>query len=141
MNEHFHGSTRNPVTRNTAVKLHIEINGKTYEVEYDTEDEESGSSAPSTRRAQSLILPTSKMPTAETGSSDESKVFRSPVAGIVTRIDVAPGQRVQAGEILILVEAMKMENSLTAGSSATVASVEVEVGQTVKAGQIAIVFE
>lgn len=123
------------------MKLHIEIDGKTYEVEYDAEDEKSGSSALSTHPAQSLILPTSQEPGAETGGTEESKIFRNPVAGIVTRIDVAPGQRVQPGEVLMVVEAMKMENSLAASISGIVASVKVEVGETVKAGQIAIVFE
>lgn len=123
------------------MKLHIEIDGKTYEVEYDTEDEKSCSSTLSFHRAQSLTLPPSKDPSAETGGIEESKVFRNPVAGIVARIDVAPGQRVQDGEILMVVEAMKMENTLTASSSATVASVEVKVGETVKARQIAITFE
>lgn len=121
------------------MKLHVVIDGKTYEVEYDTADE-AVFSASSLNRSQSLILPEPGEQDGDTGI-DESKVFRNPVAGIVTRIHVEPGQRVEARQILMVVEAMKMENSLAANSPATVASVKVKAGDTVKVGQIAIEFE
>jgi methylmalonyl-CoA carboxyltransferase 1.3S subunit len=121
------------------LKLHVVIDGKTYEVEYDTA-EETFFSTSSLNRAQSIILP---VPGEQNGDSgiDESKVFRNPVAGIVTRIHVEPGQRVEALQVLMVVEAMKMENSLAANGPATVASVKVKAGDTVKVGQIAIEFE
>ncbi len=126
------------------MKVHIEIGGKVYEVDYDNlEDVLSSSNHPaaSTNRAQSIVLPTPPEPSSETSGIDESKVFRNPVAGIVTRINVEPGQLVQAGEILMVVEAMKMENSLAAAGSAKVVSVQVKLGESVKVGQIAIEFE
>ena len=123
------------------MKLHIEIDSKTYEVEYDTAGDNSSSPAPSINRAQSMVLPTSEQQTAGTSEIDDRKVFRNPVSGIVARINVQPGQLVQSGEILMVVEAMKMENSLTASGSVTVASVNVKAGETVKVGQILIEFE
>jgi biotin carboxyl carrier protein len=131
---------RGASTRSNLVKLHIEIDEQTYEVEYDTADEQLSSSTPSINRAQSILLPTSPEQNGEI-AIDESKVFRNPVAGVVTRIHVKPRQVVQAGEILMVVEAMKMENSLTASRSAIVASVKVKIGETVKLGQIIIEFE
>ena len=63
------------------------------------------------------------------------------MAGIVTRVHVEPGQSVQSGDILLVVEAMKMENNLASPAGAKVKLVTVKVGDTVKAGQILIEFE
>jgi biotin carboxyl carrier protein len=63
------------------------------------------------------------------------------VAGIVTRIDVEPGEAVQEGEIVVVVDAMKMENILTAAATSKVSAVKVKVGDPVKLGQILIEFE
>jgi methylmalonyl-CoA carboxyltransferase 1.3S subunit len=127
------------------LKRQIVIDGKTYEVEYDPTDENSSPSAPSAssvERPQSLVLPTPPVPGSSGPSDiDESKVCRSPVAGIVARITVEAGQSVEAGEIVVVVDAMKMENNLTAAAAAKVSSVEVKVGDTVKVSQIVVEFE
>ena len=123
------------------MKLRIVIEGKTYDVEYEPAD--SSPAAPSAiDRIQSLVLPTPTGPgSAGAPDVDESKIGRSPVAGIVTRVHVEPGQSVQSGDILLVVEAMKMENNLASPAGAKVKLVTVKVGDTVKAGQILIEFE
>ena len=124
------------------MKLQIVIDGKTYEVEYDTSGEHTSASAPPLERVQSLVLPTPRSPgTTGAADIDESKLLRSPVAGIVARINVKAGQSVQAGDILVVVEAMKMENNLSAESAGRVKSVKVEAGDTVKVNQIVVEFE
>ena len=124
------------------MKRQIVINGKTYEVEYDATDENTSPSAPPMEPAQSIVLPTPLVPGSfQPSEVDESKLCRSPVAGIVARVNVAVGQSVQAGEIVVVVEAMKMENNLAAAAAAKVNSVKVKVGDTVKASQIVVEFE
>jgi methylmalonyl-CoA carboxyltransferase 1.3S subunit len=124
------------------LKRQIVINGKTYEVEYDATDENSSPSSPSIKPAQSIVLPTPQVPRSSGAPDiDESKVCRSPVAGIVARVNVEAGQSVQAGEIVVVVEAMKMENNLAAAVAAKVNSVKVKVGDTVKVSQIVVEFE
>jgi len=59
----------------------------------------------------------------------------------VASVNVAVGQSVQAGEIVVVVEAMKMENNLAAAVAAKIDSVKVKVGDTVKASQIVVEFE
>lgn len=129
------------------MKVRIEIDGKTYEVEYDNSEGNPPGANPSSdpraaERVQSLVLPTPQGP-GSAGSSDidESKVCRSPVAGIVSRIAVEVSQSVQGGDIVLVAEAMKMENNITAPGDAKVKAIHVKAGDTVKAGQILIEFE
>jgi acetyl-CoA/propionyl-CoA carboxylase biotin carboxyl carrier protein len=58
----------------------------------------------------------------------------SPMQGTIIKIAVAEGQRVSAGEVIVVLEAMKMEQPLTAHKDGTVTGLSVEVGQTVSAG-------
>jgi acetyl-CoA/propionyl-CoA carboxylase biotin carboxyl carrier protein len=54
--------------------------------------------------------------------------------GTIVKIVAAEGQAVQAGETVVVLEAMKMEQPLTAHKAGTVSELAVEVGQTVSAG-------
>jgi len=54
--------------------------------------------------------------------------------GTIIKIAVAEGQRVSAGDVIVVLEAMKMEQPLTAHKDGTVTGLAVEVGQTVSAG-------
>jgi len=124
------------------LKLQIVIDGKTYEVEYDTAEESTSASGPTIERAQSIVLPTAQGPALPgTTDIDESKLCRSPVAGIVARVNVQPGQSVRSGDVLVVVDAMKIENNLAAASAARVRFVKAKVGDSVKLRQILIEFE
>jgi len=57
---------------------------------------------------------------------------------IVTRICVEPGQRVRTGELLVVLESMKMENYVHAPADATVAEIPVSAGRTVSAGEVLV---
>ena len=58
----------------------------------------------------------------------------APMPGRIVRLLVAPGDHVEAGAPLVVIEAMKMENELCAGHAATIARILVEPGVTVEAG-------
>ncbi len=60
----------------------------------------------------------------------------SPMQGTIVKIVAADGQQVTAGETIVVLEAMKMEQPLTAHKDGTVAALTVEVGQTVPAGHV-----
>jgi len=66
----------------------------------------------------------------KTGASE--KVLRSPMPGRVVKVHVAPGDEVAAGQPLLVVEAMKMENELRAKAAAKVAEVHVAAGEAVE---------
>jgi pyruvate carboxylase subunit B len=59
----------------------------------------------------------------------------------VVRVEVEPGETVRAGQGVVIVEAMKMENELKAPADGVVASVAVAAGQPVEKGQVLLVLE
>ena len=63
-----------------------------------------------------------------------------PFAGTVLRVAVAPGDRVAAGTVLLLIESMKMEHVVEAAAAGTVASVDVSVGDAVGSGDVLLVL-
>ncbi len=61
--------------------------------------------------------------------------------GTVVKVTVAVGDDVTQGQTVCLLEAMKMENAITADKDGKVAEVRVEAGQTVSAGDVVVVIE
>jgi pyruvate carboxylase subunit B len=79
-----------------------------------------------------------------TGGEDQRRmtgVLKAPMPGLVARVQVQPGDRVEAGAPLVVLEAMKMENELKAAASAVVKTVRVAPGEAVEKGQVLVEFE
>jgi biotin carboxyl carrier protein len=68
------------------------------------------------------------------------KEVKAPMPGMVLRVEVVPGQEVQEGDPLLVLEAMKMENNLKSPASGTIKSVHVEAGKAVEKGAVLVVF-
>ena len=68
------------------------------------------------------------------------KPIVAPMPGLVVRVEVSEGEAVEAGRGIVIVEAMKMENELTARAPGVVRSVHVEEGQAVEKGQLLVDF-
>ncbi len=87
----------------------------------------------------SVVLPESERKTAsrdDAGPKNEVVEVSSPMLGTILRIPVSIGQKVKAGETLAILEAMKMENDITAPKGGTVRSILVEKGQVVEEGTV-----
>jgi methylmalonyl-CoA carboxyltransferase small subunit len=127
------------------VKLKINIDNKTYEV--DVEAVEPEAPAPPQRgplvESAPVRLSASAPPPAPVDAApvNEELVCRSPVAGVVVKVAAQPGQTLQVGDILIVLEAMKMETNITAPVAGKVATIKVTTGDAVQAGQVVVEFE
>jgi methylmalonyl-CoA carboxyltransferase small subunit len=124
------------------LKLNIVVGGRTFEVEVEEAEHytEPESNPYVSSAIYSSVLPTAPKPG---GSSevDELKVCRSPLAGVVVRLNVKPGDLIQMNDLLLVLDAMKMEIKINAQSSGTVKSVEVAPNDAVKPEQVLILFE
>ena len=72
---------------------------------------------------------------------DTSKMLLSPMPGLLVQVPVAVGQKVQAGERLAVIEAMKMENILVATQDCVVKEIRATVGESLSVDQQIIIFE
>ncbi len=75
------------------------------------------------------------------GRQDQSKVVLSMMPGIVREVMVAPGDEVTAGQPLLILEAMKMENEIRAALPGVVKTVHAEANQTVSKGDALVTLE
>ena len=64
-----------------------------------------------------------------------------PITGKIISVNVKPGDRVKEGDILCLLESMKMENPILAPVAGTVIKIELSVGQVVQAGDVVAIIE
>uniref|UniRef100_A0AAX7SQB6 Propionyl-CoA carboxylase alpha chain, mitochondrial n=1 Tax=Astatotilapia calliptera TaxID=8154 RepID=A0AAX7SQB6_ASTCA len=77
----------------------------------------------------------------EKASEDTSSILRSPMPGTVVAVSVKPGDTVAEGQEICVIEAMKMQNSLTAVKQAKVKSVHCKPGETVGEGDLLVELE
>lgn len=69
------------------------------------------------------------------------QTIAAPMPGLVVRVNAEPGQAVQEGQSLVVLQAMKMENELGSPRAATVKAVHVAPGQAVEQGQVLVELE
>jgi acetyl/propionyl-CoA carboxylase alpha subunit len=79
--------------------------------------------------------------TAESSKSTGPASLVAPMPGLIVRVSVSPGDAVQAGQGLVVMEAMKMENELRAPAAGTVKTVMVEPGKAVEKGAVLVDFD
>jgi len=128
------------------LKLKITVDGKVYEVEVEVSEPEPSHPGHIVPIGQSRVpaaapgAPPPVLPTS-TPVAEESKVCRSPFAGAVVRVSAQVGQAIQVNDVLLVLEAMKMETVITSPLAGKVAKVNVKVGDAVQAGQVLVEFE
>lgn len=130
------------------MKLKLTVDGKVYEVEVDVFEPPpaqpayvppgGGTRVPA---AAPIEAPRRSGGTGAGPTADESKVCRSPIAGVVVRVSAQVGQSIQANDVLLVLEAMKMETVITAPIAGKIAKVNAAVGDAVQGGQVLVEFE
>ena len=133
------------------MKLQITIDGKQYDVEVEIAEDDAQprlypAYVPPQSPAGEGAVPAPAagprpLPAGTEAVADESKVCRSPVAGVVVRCNAQAGQQIQLNDLLLVVEAMKMETNVTAPVAGTVNKIRVKPGDGVQVGQVLVEFE
>jgi propionyl-CoA carboxylase alpha chain len=77
----------------------------------------------------------------EKAPPDLSRLLLAPMPGLVTKLDVKTGDKVEPGQPVAVMEAMKMENILRAPKAATVKATPVKAGESVAVDQVIVEFE
>ena len=110
-------------------KFNVTVNGNAYEVEV----EEIGAAAPAAAPvAAPAAAPATPAAPAAAGAADVT----CPMPGTIIDIKVKVGDAVKEGDVLVIFEAMKMENEIMAAADGTVAAVYVNKGDSVESGQV-----
>lgn len=122
------------------MKYELKLNGRTYEVEVELAEpmpmQEFQSYAPAPVPAAAPVAPAAPAaaPAAAPVVAGEGLCVESPMPGNILKVNVAAGQTVKEGDVLLVLEAMKMENEIMAPKGGTVTQVLVSKGATVETG-------
>ena len=112
----------------------ITVNGNVYDV---TVEEGASTGAPvaaAPKAAAPAPAPKAAAPAAR-GTAGAVKI-NAPMPGKILKVNVNPGDAVKKGQVVMVLEAMKMENDVVAPQDGTVASVNVGAGSAVEAGEV-----
>ena len=111
-------------------KYNVNVNGTAYEV---TVEEVVRGAAPATVAAAQAAAPAPAPVAAPAGAGEQVK---SPMPGNILSVNVNVGDTVAEGQVLMILEAMKMENEIMAPKAGKVTSVNVQKGATVESGTL-----
>ena len=113
----------------------ITVNGVAYSVSV---EETAAGAAPVAAPAAPTAAPApAAAPKAAAGAAGAVTV-KAPMPGNILDVKVAAGASVKAGDVLVILEAMKMENEIVAPQDGTVASINVNKGDTVNSGDVLV---
>lgn len=112
----------------------VKVNGKVYEVELESVSEKAGTIA----TPQSAIQPST--PVSAPVTTGVTAELKAPMAGTILDVKVSVGQSVNVGDVVCILEAMKLENEVVADTAGVVKSIAVSKGTTVENGQLLVVI-
>lgn len=110
-------------------RFNITVNGKAYDVAV---EEVSGSAAPAA--AAPAAAPTAPAPATAPAVAGAGEKVTAPMPGTILDVKVNNGDNVTKGQVIMILEAMKMENDVVAPCDGTITSVLVKKGDTVNSG-------
>lgn len=119
----------------------VTVNGETYHVEIEEKGEpvvQLHTVEPAANKVRkSLPRP---FPVQQENNTLQTHSITAPMPGKIIEVNVKPGQKVTKGQVLLIIEAMKMENEITTPISGTVQEVHVQPGTSVATGQLLVIL-
>ena len=133
------------------MKYKVTLNGRTYEVEVEAGKamllDEYEAIAPAPAAAPVAAAPVAAAPAAAAPAAPAApavtgagEAVSAPMPGTIVKVNVTAGQAVKAGDVLCVLEAMKMENDITAPKAGTVTQVVAAKGASVNSGDPLVVI-
>lgn len=132
------------------MKYKVTLNKRTYEVEVEAgqamliDEYEAYAPAPAAAPVAAAAPVVAAAPTAAPAPTAAAvaagEVVKSPMPGNILKITVTQGQKVEEGDVLVVLEAMKMENEIVATKSGTVAQIVASKGAVVETGAPLVVI-
>lgn len=118
-------------------KLQVNLNGKAFEVEMPQSDrkvQRPAAQAPAAPKAAAPVAKAAPAPAAPAPSAG-GRPINAPLPGVVIKINAKVGDKVSTGDTILVLEAMKMENNITADSNGTIKTILCKEGDQVQSGQ------
>ncbi len=122
-------------------KYNVTVNGNSYEITLevvDAADVKATASAPAPTAPTPAAAPAAPAPAVPVANGGET--VTSPMPGTILNVNVQNGAAVKKGDVLMILEAMKMENEIMAPCDGTIASVNVQKGASVETGAVLCVI-
>lgn len=129
------------VERRSENELTVSVNGQEFIVEMEGAQRVQ-SARPTPKVVRSIAVPEAGTKiTAAPASSKGVNTIKSPLPGLILKVSVREGDKVKAGQTLIIMEAMKMQNSIQATIDGTVSKIFVKEGESVLEGKELAILE
>ena len=121
---------------------HVEVNGTHYTVEMEKKPKAAPAPKPVVRpAAKPAAAPAAAAPVTKPAAGGAKSGVKSPLPGVILDIKVNVGDEVKKGQTLIILEAMKMENSINADKDGKIAAINVSKGESVLEGTDLVIIE
>ena len=120
---------------------HVEVNGTHYTVEMEKKPKAAPAPKPVARPAAKPAAAPAAAPAAKPAAGGAKSGVKSPLPGVILDIKVKEGDMVKKGQTIIILEAMKMENSINADKDGKIAAINVSKGESVLEGTDLVIIE
>lgn len=122
-------------------KYNVNVNGNLYEITLEVVEGEAIAAAPAPAAAPGAAPAAAPAPVAAPAAAPaDGQTITAPMPGNILAVNVTAGASVKKGDVLMVLEAMKMENEIMAPCDGTIASVNTTKGSTVNSGDVLCVI-